>query len=74
MWLLDRHLLARMNKTLRGYMTMVRRNAAITASDEPRILTDAEAHDLMVEHLDMKEIEVFAATRRDDIRRTVSGT
>lgn len=70
---LDRHLLARMNKTLRGYMTMVRRNAAITASDEPRILTDAEAHDLMVEHLDMKEIEVFVATRRDDIRRTVFG-
>lgn len=70
---LDRKMLAQMNKTLRNYMGLVRRNAEVTAAEAPRVLTAAEAHDLMVEHLDMKDIEVFVKARRDDIRRTVFG-
>jgi len=70
---LDRHMMARANKILSGYVKKVRFNSVITSA-EPHVLEESEAFDLMGEYLDLKTIEEFVKARYEEIRQTVFGS
>lgn len=71
---LDRGLIAKINKTLSGYIRLVKANAEVTSAETPRILDEAEAQSLMQEYLDLKTIEEFVKSRYEQIRRAAFGS
>lgn len=64
---LDRGTLARANAVFKGYLPLVRRNAAL-AADEPRQLSTVEAKDLMLEALSIKDAQDVLAARWETIK------
>lgn len=66
---LDRHELASMGRTVRGFLRLARENSPITASTG--VLDTADAEDLMVEVLEVKRLQEIAKSRYEEIRKRV---
>lgn len=66
---LDRKGLASINKTMRGFVPLVKQNAEIT--NTTGILDEDQAEDLMIEILEVKRIKEIAASREAAIRARV---
>lgn len=66
---MDRGALAKINKLMTTYLKKVR-GQTIGLNEEPRLLTEVEADDLMEEFLALRDISEFLAVRRDEFIRT----
>ena len=67
---MDRGVLAKINKTMSGYLKLVR-SQTITSTEDPRAVTEEEAEDLAGEFIALRDIEEFLKVRRDWIKAVV---
>ena len=65
---MDRGALAKINKLMTTYLKKVR-GQTIGLNEEPRLLTDTEADDLMEEFLALRDISEFLEVRKDEFIR-----
>ncbi|AON96935.1 hypothetical protein BI081_gp172 [Mycobacterium phage Tonenili] len=66
---LDRKELAAMNRTLKNFLPLAKKNAGVTA--QTGVLTMAEAEDLMIEVLEVKRLKEIVTSRYEEIRKRV---
>ena len=64
----DRGALAKINKNMKTYLQKVRAQT-IGMNEEPRLLTETEADDLMEEFLALRDIQEFLTVRKDKFIR-----
>jgi hypothetical protein len=71
---LDRKQLAKANRTFKGYLGLVRRNAELSAIEVPTVLNEIQAANLMEEALSLRDAQELLKGRWEEIKRLVFGS